>query len=106
MQERNIGPGAFANKLQALRYLLIQLLLQVLLHPGEFCEAATELVLCCKKIFPVPSLLDPSMDEKESDESAIPEMMDVLVDTLLSLLPQCSAPVCSAVEQVKEFKSS
>lgn len=105
MQE-NVGPGAFANKLQAFRYLLIQLLLQVLLHPGEFCEAATELVLCCKKIFPIPSLLDPPMDENESNESANLEMIDVLVDTLLSLLPQCSAPVCSAVEQVKELKSS
>ncbi|OVA10779.1 DNA polymerase V [Macleaya cordata] len=101
-EERNSGPGTDANKLHALRYLLIQLLLQVLLRPGEFFEAAFELVMCCKKSFPSPDLLD-SEEDDELDDSEKPELMDVLVDTLLSLLPQSSPPLRSAVEQV--FKS-
>ncbi|XP_044491114.1 uncharacterized protein LOC123215113 isoform X2 [Mangifera indica] len=47
-EERNCGLSVNANKLHALRYLLIQLLLQVLLRPGEYSEAASELVMCCK----------------------------------------------------------
>lgn len=96
MQERNHGPGITANKVRALRYLLIQLLLQVLLRPGEFSEAASELVLCCKKAFPF--LIDPEEEEFENNE--MPELIDVLVDTLLSLLPQSSSPTCFSVEQV------
>ena len=34
------------------------------------------------------------------DDSESPELMDVLIDTLLPLLPQSSAPLRSAVEQV------
>ncbi|KAJ9686993.1 hypothetical protein PVL29_015731 [Vitis rotundifolia] len=37
-QERNFRPSATANKLHAFRYLHIQLLLQVLLRPGESSE--------------------------------------------------------------------
>lgn len=88
-----------ADKLHALRYLLIQLLLQVLLRPGEFSEAASDLVMCCKKAFATSDLLN-SSGEDESDGDSTPELMDVLVDTLLSLLPQSSAPVRSAIEQV------
>lgn len=100
MQERTCGPGDDANKLHALRYLLIQLLLQVLLRPGEFSEAASELIICCKKQFSAPGLLDSSGEDDESDDGGMPELMDVLVDTLLSLLPQSSVPMRSAVEQV------
>lgn len=98
-QERNCGLSADANKLHALRYLLIQLLLQLLLRPGEFTEAASELIICCRKAF---SVHDPpeSSGEDESEDGGSPELMDVLVDTLLSLLPQSSAPLRSAVEQV------
>ncbi|XP_058069514.1 rDNA transcriptional regulator pol5 [Magnolia sinica] len=102
-EEWNNGPGADANKVHALRYLLIQLLLQVLLRPGEFSEAASELVICCKKAFAAPALLDSSGEEDEFDDNGMPELMDVLVDTLLSLLPQSSGPMCFAVEQVFRF---
>lgn len=98
-QERNRGLSADANKLHALRYLLIQLLLQLLQRPGEFTEAASELIICCRKAF---SIHDPpeSSEEDEAEDGESPELMDVLVDTLLSLLPQSSAPLRSAVEQV------
>ena len=88
-----------ANKLHAMRFLLIQLLLQVLLRPGEFSEAASELVICCKKAFAASDLLD-SSGEEGLDDDADPKLMDVLVDTFLSLLPQSSAPLRSAIEQV------
>ncbi|XP_068640137.1 rDNA transcriptional regulator pol5 [Aristolochia californica] len=100
-EERNQGPGPTSSKIHAMRYLLIQLLLQVLLRPGEFSEAALELVICCKKaFFSHPDLLDDSGEEDEFDKNGAPELMDVLVDTLLSLLPQSSSSMCSAVEQV------
>ncbi|KAI8025671.1 rDNA transcriptional regulator pol5 [Camellia lanceoleosa] len=98
-EERNCGLSADANKLHALRYLLIQLVLQVLLRPGEFSEAVSELIICCKKAFSTADLLD-SSGEDEIDGDGTPMLMDVLVDTLLSLLPQSSAPMRSAIEQV------
>lgn len=101
-EERNSGLSADADKLHALRYLLIQLLLQVLLRPGEFSEAASDLVMCCKKAFATSDLLN-SSGEDESDGDSTPELMDVLVDTLMSLLPQSSAPVRSAIEQVFKY---
>ncbi|GER55585.1 DNA polymerase V family [Striga asiatica] len=97
-EERNCGLSMDASKLHALRYLLIQLLLQIILRPGEFFEAASELVMCCKKAFGSSDLLG-SSEEDEYDEGA-PELMDVLVDTMLSLLPQSSAPLRSAIELV------
>ncbi|GFY89461.1 DNA polymerase V family [Actinidia rufa] len=101
-EERNCGLSADANKLHALRYLLIQLVLQVILGPGEFSEAASELIICCKKAFATPDLLD-SSGEDETDGDETPALMDVLVDTLLSLLPQSSAPMRSAIEQVFKY---
>ncbi|KAG5254028.1 DNA polymerase [Salix suchowensis] len=98
-EEKNSVIGAEANKLHAMRCLLIQLLLQVLLRPGEFSEAASELIICCKKAFAASDLLD-SSGEEELDNDADPKLMDVLVDTFLSLLPQSSAPMRSAIEQV------
>ena len=97
--------SATANKLHALRYLLIQLLLQVLLRPGEFSEAASELILCCKKAFSSSDLLE-SSGEDELDGDETPELMNVLVDTLLSLLPESSAPMRSAIEQVRMANQS
>lgn len=85
--------------MHALRYLLIQLLLLVLLSPGEYSEAASELIICCKKAFSGSDLPESSGEEDvESDDA--PELMDVLVDTLLSLLPQSSPPMRSSIEQV------
>lgn len=101
-EERNCGLSADANKLHALRYLLIQLLLQVFLRPGEFSEAASELIICCKKAFAASDLL-PSSGEDEMDGDATPQLMDVLVDTLLSLLPQSSNPMRTAIEQVFKY---
>ncbi|KAF5953126.1 hypothetical protein HYC85_011070 [Camellia sinensis] len=101
-EERNCGLSAGANKLHALRYLLIQLVLQVLLRPGEFSEAVSELIICCKKAFSTADLLD-SSGEDEIDGDGTPMLMDVLVDTLLSLLPQSSAPMRSAIEQVFKY---
>ncbi|KAJ9175014.1 hypothetical protein P3X46_013601 [Hevea brasiliensis] len=98
-EERNCGLSTDANRLHALKYLLIQLLLQVLLRPGELSEAVSELIICCKKAFAVSDLLD-SSGENELDSDDTPEVVDVLVDTLLSLLPQSSAPMRSAIEQV------
>ncbi|KAL2936701.1 rDNA transcriptional regulator pol5 [Bienertia sinuspersici] len=100
-EERNCGLSTDANKLHALRYLLIQLLLQLLLRPGEFTEATSELIICCRKAFSIHDLADSSGEDETEDGS--PELMDVLVDTLLSLLPQSSAPLRSAVEQVFRY---
>lgn len=100
-QERICGVSADANRLHALRYLLIQLLLQVFLRPVEYSEAASELVICCNKAFSAADLPDNSGEDDLEADSA-PELMDVLVDTLLSLLPQSSAPMRSSIEQVSK----
>ncbi|KAJ4843122.1 hypothetical protein Tsubulata_002909 [Turnera subulata] len=101
-EERNQGQSDEALKLRALRYLLIQLLLQVFVQPGELSETVSELVICCKKAFATSDLLD-SSGENELDSDGNPELMDVLVDTLLSMLPQSSAPMRSAIEQVFKY---
>lgn len=54
--------------------------------------------MCCKKAF--VSSEPESSGEDEPDVDGAPELMDVLVDTMLSLLPQSSAPMRSAIEQV------
>ncbi|KAM5548469.1 rDNA transcriptional regulator pol5 [Rosa sericea] len=101
-EERNCGLSSEANRLHALRYLLIQLLLQMLLRPKEFLVAVSELIICCKKAFPVFDLVD-SCGEDNLDGDDAPAVMDVLVDTLLSLLPQSSAPMRTAIEQVFKY---
>lgn len=101
-EERNCGLSMDANKLHALRYLLIQLLLQILLQPGEVHEAAHELIICCKRAFGTSDLLDSSGEDELNGDGA-PDIMDVLVDTMLSLLPQSSAPLRSAIEQVFKY---
>ncbi|RZC61830.1 hypothetical protein C5167_023587 [Papaver somniferum] len=99
-EEKKIGPRKEADKLHALRYLLIQLLLQVLLRPEEFFEAAFQLVICCRKSYPSPDFLESVDDVMDDSETPEPELFDVLVDALLSLLPQSSPPLRLAVEQV------
>lgn len=74
----------------------------MLLQPGEFSEAASELIICCKKAFAASDLL-PTFGEDEMGDEATPELMDVLVDTLLSLLPQSSTSLRTAIEQVCEI---
>ncbi|PQQ19747.1 DNA polymerase V [Prunus yedoensis var. nudiflora] len=99
-EERNCGLSGDANRLHALRYLLIQLLLEMLLRPKEYLDAVSELIICCKKAF--PDLLDsPGEDGLDGDDT--PAVMDVLVDTLLSLLPQSSAPMRTSIEQVFKY---
>ncbi|KAG2301090.1 hypothetical protein Bca52824_029741 [Brassica carinata] len=56
-QERKYGLSAEANKYHALRHLVVQFLLQIFLHPGEFSEAASELSVCCDKAW-ISSSLD------------------------------------------------
>ncbi|KAL6545842.1 hypothetical protein OROGR_009716 [Orobanche gracilis] len=102
-EERNCGLSMNASKLHAIRYLLIQLLLQIILRPGELFEAASEVIICCKKAFGSSSDLLESSEEDEADGEGAPELMDVLVDTMLSLLPQSSAPLRSAIEQVFKY---
>ncbi|CAN6247266.1 unnamed protein product [Urochloa humidicola] len=122
-EERKAGPGLDSTKMHAMRYLLIQLLLQVLLHPDEYWEAAVDVTICCKKSFPAIAQGDNSSgqesgeqdaresdddESKESDEDGSEEsneevsleFMDVLVQTFLSILPHASGPVCFTIEQV------
>lgn len=114
-EERKIGPGLDSTKMHVIRYLLIQLLLQVLLHPDEYWEAAIDVIICCNKTFPSIAQGDNStglesleVGSKESDEHGseesnedVPlEFMDVLVQTFLSVLPHASGPVCFTIEQV------
>ncbi|KAH1098858.1 hypothetical protein J1N35_015779 [Gossypium stocksii] len=70
-RERNCELSSDANKLHALRYLLILLLLQVLLQPGEFSDAASELITCCKKV------ILHSYGEDDLDDDTAPELTDV-----------------------------
>ncbi|XP_027331081.1 rDNA transcriptional regulator pol5 [Abrus precatorius] len=101
-EERSHECSIDANRLNAAKYLLIQLLLQVLLRPGEYSEAASELIICCKKAFSASNIHESSgEDDVEVDDA--PEVMDVLVDTLLSLLPQSSAPMRSSIEQMFKY---
>lgn len=64
-----------------MRYLLIQLMLQVLLRPEEFSEAASELVIFCTKAFRSYDVLVSSV-EGEADGDDTPELMNVLVGTM------------------------
>ena len=115
--------------MHAMRYLLIQLLLQVLLHPDEYWEAAIDVTICCKKSFPSIVQNDKSSGQpsnegaevfnedgpckshkdgpeehnddasEDSNEDGPLEFMDVLVQTFLSVLPHVSGPVCFSIEQ-------
>ncbi|TVU33504.1 hypothetical protein EJB05_25327 [Eragrostis curvula] len=113
-EERKAAPGLDSAKTHAMRYLLIQLLLQVLLHPDEFWEAAVDVTICCKKSFPAIAQGDNSTgpesnehvsqdsDEdgsEEPNEELSLEFMDVLVQTFLSVLPHVSGPMCFTIEQ-------
>jgi hypothetical protein len=113
-QERKAESGLDSTKMHVIRYLLIQLLLQLLLHPEEYWEAAIDVIICCKKTFPsiaqcdsssLPKPLEDSVEDSDEDGSEEPnedaslEFMDVLVQTFLSLLPHVSGPVCFTIEQ-------
>ncbi|KAJ4786518.1 DNA polymerase V [Rhynchospora pubera] len=98
-EERKVSPGTDSSRMHAMRFLLMQLLLQILLHPGEFHEAAIDLTICCKKAFSFLSQGN-SEEEEEEEEGSAPQFMDVLVDTFLSLLPHSSGPLNYAIEQV------
>ncbi|KAM7250192.1 hypothetical protein ACFE04_022075 [Oxalis oulophora] len=102
-EERKCGMSITGHKIHAMRNLLMQLLLQMLLRPGEFSDAAFELMICCKKSFELSDLLNTSADGEEEDDDEQPDLMDVLVDTLLSLLPQSSASMRFSIEQVFKF---
>lgn len=106
--------------MHVIRYLLIQLLLQVLLHPEEFWEAAIDVIICCKKTFPsiaqcdnssAPESVEGDTEESDEDGSEEPnedgslESIDVLVQTFLSVLPHVSGPVCFAIEQASIHSS-
>uniref|UniRef100_K3YPC9 DNA polymerase V n=1 Tax=Setaria italica TaxID=4555 RepID=K3YPC9_SETIT len=115
-EERKAGPGLDSTKMHVMRYLLIQLLLQVLLHPDEYWEAAVDVTICCKKSFPAIAQGDNSSGQEsgeqgsqesdedgseqsgkdgpeDSNEEVSLEFMDVLVQTFLSILPHASGPV-------------
>ncbi|MBA0739008.1 hypothetical protein Gogos_012311 [Gossypium gossypioides] len=71
-EERNCELSSDANKLHALRYLLILLLLQVLLQPGEFSDAASELIVCClqmlRMLWIIEKDLNPARHQQDEDE--------------------------------------
>ncbi|EMS61721.1 DNA polymerase V [Triticum urartu] len=100
--------NAFKKTLATESALFQELLLQVLLHPEEFWEAAIDVIICCKKTFPSIAQCDNSSalesveggtEESDEDGSEEPnedgslESIDVLVQTFLSVLPHVSGPV-------------
>eukprot|EP00249_Psilotum_nudum_P023322 c28830_g1_i1 orf=479-4615(-) len=89
--------GEEKGRIQAMRVLLIQLLVQSL--SSKVSDLAMEIVICCKKVF--GNLLELVVEDNDDDYS--PASMDVLMEILLSLLAQSSAPIRAAAEQV--FKS-
>ncbi|BBN10857.1 DNA polymerase phi [Marchantia polymorpha subsp. ruderalis] len=89
------------ERLQAMISIIVQLLFESLLTPNVAVESAPEISICCKKAF--GDLVDVDVDSDTEEGSEAPAFMDVLVDLLLSLLAESSAPVRLAAEQV--FKS-
>ncbi|VAI54877.1 unnamed protein product [Triticum turgidum subsp. durum] len=100
--------NAFKKTLATESALFQELLLQVLLHPEEFWEAAIDVIICCKKTFPsiaqsdnssAPESVEGGTEESDEDGSEEPnedgslESIDVLVQTFLSVLPHVSGPV-------------
>ena len=100
LKERKLGAGIEVNKMHTMRYLLLQVLLQLVLGLQELADAAEELITCCKKVFPALT------EEGSVEQDEEPELMDVLMDVLLSLLPQSSSSMCYAIEQVMEMSVS
>jgi DNA polymerase phi len=87
-----------AEKLLAMRSLLLQLLLESFLEPGSVSGSAVDLAICCRKAF--PGISAEVTDNLQQDSNEMPPVMDVLVDIILSLLAQSSLPVRAAAEQV------
>lgn len=77
--------------------LLVQMLFESRLVPRLAVENAAEITMCCKKAFGDLVELEGELEEDGEEE---PAFMDVLVDVLLSLLAQPSAPIRAAAEQV------
>ena len=71
--------------MRALRYLLIQLVLQLLLRPGELSESAFELVICIGKDFGFQEVVDSSGDDGTED-SPNHWMFNITDDGLLRML--------------------
>eukprot|EP00250_Pteridium_aquilinum_P013456 c21353_g1_i1 orf=322-4125(-) len=93
------GNNEQTPKVRAMSSLLMQLLLQSATTGVN--DIASELLLCCKNAFGEMIEVDANGNVDEGGE--LPSFMDVLVDILLSLLAQSSAPIRAAAEQV--FKS-
>ncbi|KAH7421565.1 hypothetical protein KP509_13G063900 [Ceratopteris richardii] len=91
------GNNEQIEKARAMHSLLMQLLAQTV--TTGISDLAMELIMCCKKAFGNLIKLD-ILDDGESEEEEAPFFMDVLVETLLSLLAQPSAPMRTAAEQV------
>ncbi|CAM6028277.1 unnamed protein product [Sphagnum balticum] len=87
-----------AERLLAMRSLLLQLLLESFLEPGSVSGSAVDLAICCRKAF--PGISADGTDNLQHDSNEMPPVMDVLVDIILSLLAQSSLPVRAAAEQV------
>lgn len=86
------------QKMRSMCSLLMQLLLQS--ATTGVTDIASELILCCKKVF--GDLIDVDANGISHEENEQPQLfMDVLVDILLSLLAQSSAPIRVAAEQVR-----
>ncbi|CAM6089353.1 unnamed protein product [Calypogeia fissa] len=94
-----VESGEKKDRLQAMLSLIMQLLFESRLVPSIAVEIASEITICCKKAF--GDLVELEVESPEDGEE--PAFMDVLVDVLLSLLAQPSAPIRAAAEQV--FKS-
>lgn len=84
--------------MRAMCSLLMQFLLQSATTGVN--DITSELLLCCKKAF--GELIEVDANEiVQEDDGGSPSFMDVLVDILLSLLAQSSAPIRAAAEQVR-----
>lgn len=97
LQLLQVESGEKKDRLQAMLSLLVQLLFESRLVPSVALEIASEITICCNKAF--GDLVELEVESPEDGEE--PAFMDVLVDVLLSLLAQPSAPIRAAAEQVR-----
>jgi DNA polymerase phi len=100
MQVKAVEGDDQAERLLAMRSLLLQLLLESFLEPGSVSGSAVDLAICCRKAF--PGISAGVTDNLQHDSNEMPPVMDVLVDIILSLLAQSSLPVRAAAEQVSQ----
>ena len=83
------------KKIEAMCSLLMQLLLRSV--TSQVVEIAADLIMCCKRAF--GDLIDVDTEGSDNGEE-LPNFIDVLIDILLSLLTETSAPIRAAAEQV------